>query len=540
MSTRRIQLQRPSTSTPQPHFTVAESTLRDVEQQIGKHYDSNLLPDTFDDIMTSKKARQARRPSHLGVDYQSKKFIPIPGLVADTNSLPVNNAAFEEGDKGHKRAADSPPPCPAPLKKRRTDLDDSPYIPLQATNHLADWGAKSKLGVNSGTKDDPIIISDDVGHLLKEELDKLSTAANPPTPFTDPNVGKFHLRSPQEQLQYMADQGMGSAPQTSKMSLLERRTMSKEFDNTNYLAALTSSQEGMESDAVFTESPESPPPQDVKEKYTLDANVRCLLTLAPKRFVKVCTWRGDLYVHIRDFIEGNNRLYPSVGGVSLNLQQFLELVDMKNEIDSRVHLLKNGVAVDSKFHLGALKMVSVSSKFNTVDIRSFYLPGDSSNLRATRRGISLTLEQWTAFSAKFVDVVLSYINAEVQQFVPCYKQENHNPLICKECNAPLYRTFIATTRKSNASNPPEEIPQSTEILGRSEMPVEALLQSDLPLDGFTASQLKAMERMVSQKNTLLVDKDSSDLIAINMARLKSELFRRESEEREKKDFDNVD
>jgi hypothetical protein len=179
--------------------------------------------------------------------------------------------------------------------------------------------------------------------------------------------------------------------------------------------------------------------------------------------------------------------------------------------------VRAGESVNHKFHLGGNKLVSVTSQFKRVDIRSYWLPPDSTDLKPTRRGIGLTFEQWTKLSAIYFDCTRDYIKEEIEKFVPCYLKPDHaggGAMACKECNPSFYKQFQDgfTGRQTG-----EKIP----IQGREPMPITDMVNNwrDLPIPKMPLNQLQAMSQNLRAQENLYSSEMVSSEQAQNFARL---------------------
>jgi hypothetical protein len=240
-------------------------------------------------------------------------------------------------------------------------------------------------------------------------------------------------------------------------------------------------------------------PENQTDKYNLTDGTKCLLELSHLRFVKVAEWRGALFIHIRDFIAGN-KLYASMTGITLSMQQYMELCNLKSFVNDCVTRAKSGEFQDQRVHLGGNKYISVTSQYKKVDLRAFWLPVSGNNLKATRRGISLNFSEWGKLADIYFECVNQYIAKEIAEFRPCYIQADHTPenggsLKCKECNPCFYKQFL------NSSSPNPTTAGKMVTRGRSVFPVSdlAMQWEKLPLQKLTATQIQAMQGMLAEQ-----------------------------------------
>jgi len=112
--------------------------------------------------------------------------------------------------------------------------------------------------------------------------------------------------------------------------------------------------------------------------------------------------------------------------------QFRQSID---EIESNVTALTSGQTVKYCNHIGGGYYVSVTSGFNCVDFRKFFIPHGETEVKPTRKGLALRLHEWSEMR-KLVEKINNAYPA-LGTAVPCYMQGDHaNPLgalECKEC-----------------------------------------------------------------------------------------------------------
>ena len=113
------------------------------------------------------------------------------------------------------------------------------------------------------------------------------------------------------------------------------------------------------------------------------------------------------------------------------------------EIDAKVKALINGENVNYRQHIGGGHYVSVTTGFRCVDFRKFYMPYGQTEIRPTRGGIALRLNEWEEMQ-KLVETINNAYPA-LGTALPCYLQEDHQNQIgalrCKECNPFLSENF---------------------------------------------------------------------------------------------------
>jgi len=103
-----------------------------------------------------------------------------------------------------------------------------------------------------------------------------------------------------------------------------------------------------------------------------------------------------------------------------------------DEIETNIKALRVNHPVSYKTHIGGGYYVSVTSGFNCIDIRKFYIPCGQTDPKPTRRGIALRLSEWTE-----IKKIINTINAKFPTLgttLPCFYNEDHlDPLVALQC-----------------------------------------------------------------------------------------------------------
>jgi len=153
-------------------------------------------------------------------------------------------------------------------------------------------------------------------------------------------------------------------------------------------------------------------------------------------YVALQGFKGETYVHVRQYVVTTKRLIPTKKGVGLRLDQWKRFELYKKEIQEEAKKAKEGEETDRTWHLGNNWFVTVNSDFPGVDFRRFYLPEDATEIRATKRGVFVPFQRFERL-AGVVDVIPMFVS-EVSDFVPCFMRDDHQnqagQLACKECN----------------------------------------------------------------------------------------------------------
>ena len=122
-----------------------------------------------------------------------------------------------------------------------------------------------------------------------------------------------------------------------------------------------------------------------------------------------------------------------------------------DEIDHQLDKLSRGEEVAYRNHHGGGWHVSVTSDFQCVDLRKFYLPfGQTIGIKPTKTGFAFRLSEWSTF--KQVIQFVRRDHPDVANFVLCFLDSNHTTLdgiqSCKECN-PIPWFFASETNKTD-------------------------------------------------------------------------------------------
>ena len=95
-----------------------------------------------------------------------------------------------------------------------------------------------------------------------------------------------------------------------------------------------------------------------------------------------------------------------------------------DEIDSELHKQKLGELVNYRKHYSEGWHVSITSTFEGVDLRKYFMPLGSTAYKHTITGISLHKTQWLAF--KRVVERLHRDNPIIANFTPCIHNQDHS------------------------------------------------------------------------------------------------------------------
>jgi len=107
-----------------------------------------------------------------------------------------------------------------------------------------------------------------------------------------------------------------------------------------------------------------------------------------------------------------------------------------DEIEINIEALRINHPVSYTTHIGGGHYVSITSGFNFIDIRKFYVTYGQTDPKPTRRGVALRLGEWTE-----IKKIINTINDKfftLGTTLPCFYNEDHlDPplaLQCRECH----------------------------------------------------------------------------------------------------------
>lgn len=164
-------------------------------------------------------------------------------------------------------------------------------------------------------------------------------------------------------------------------------------------------------------------------------------TFHPRRRLTFSRHNGQDYVHIREFIQGDEREYPSKKGVSLTPGRFCALRAKINDIDEA--LQQQQETNNSQYtinlntdlyraHLGAGIFVTVNGKYQGVDFRRNWQPEGSVVPVATKVGIFVPTAQWVILKQKINELLSTF--PELTLAEECFHQNQLGMVGCRECD----------------------------------------------------------------------------------------------------------
>ena len=164
-------------------------------------------------------------------------------------------------------------------------------------------------------------------------------------------------------------------------------------------------------------------------------NIIAKYDLGNLRFLSVEEFKGQIYVHIRQFEENpvSTKLYPTQKGCAVTPIPFANLLKIVPDIDERIVELRTPNSREFKYsvHLGEATFCTMESGYHCINLRTYY--SRDNRLMATRKGISLRLDEWDIVKSKFDEIKeLSPILADAKPWDTDFK---HNEAECENCIA---------------------------------------------------------------------------------------------------------
>ena len=136
---------------------------------------------------------------------------------------------------------------------------------------------------------------------------------------------------------------------------------------------------------------------------------------------------------MRGLIYKDGQPIPTLKGITLTLSRCNELYSCLNEIGFHVDEWKRDqLTKPFRKHLGGNWFVTINPGFACVDIRKFWIPEGAKDICATRKGISLTFEQYDKLK-NGLRMIPSAV-PELYGVQPCYVQPGHETESCQECS----------------------------------------------------------------------------------------------------------
>ncbi len=159
-------------------------------------------------------------------------------------------------------------------------------------------------------------------------------------------------------------------------------------------------------------------------------NPRYLQHVGKELYLFDSVFNGTTYIHIRELYRDNAR--PTRNGITLTLQRCNELYSILPEVVIHIDQIRRSEPTFYRRHLGGNWFVTMETGYNTLDIRKFWRPDNETSIRATRKGVSLTFNQFEELKNGLQ--ILDTFVPELNLVIPCYLSSQHLRDLCKECS----------------------------------------------------------------------------------------------------------
>ena len=121
--------------------------------------------------------------------------------------------------------------------------------------------------------------------------------------------------------------------------------------------------------------------------------------------------------------------------ISIPLPRWISFLRQTNDIEQSLQKLAASEFVKYKQHIGGGWYVSVTTGYQCVDIRRFYMPLFGFEEKATKEGFAIRVREWSAFGDAVRQLHAS--NPQLSKIQPCYEGTDHqnqeSAFQCREC-----------------------------------------------------------------------------------------------------------
>lgn len=159
-------------------------------------------------------------------------------------------------------------------------------------------------------------------------------------------------------------------------------------------------------------------------------------SIGNNRFLTAGMFNGAIMVHIREYEEGDGKLFPTRKGASFTEVRWARFIRMVDEIERHVDLLKAGQCVELHLHIGGAYYATISKGFKCVDIRRYFIPKDTTKEIPSRIGIALRIPEFENLLVKIREIQEKI--PALKLLKPCYSRDDHanqqGYIECIECN----------------------------------------------------------------------------------------------------------
>lgn len=211
-------------------------------------------------------------------------------------------------------------------------------------------------------------------------------------------------------------------------------------------------QDGDENEEVMNDTVATTENEGIKSASTeltrdlMPTENTCQLDIGKNCYVVTKRFKDNMLVHIRTYEHRQDgSTFPTKRGIALDLQKWKKLEEYcVKDVDKCIRDYEDGKPINYMYHLGRNYHVSIKTGFPCVDIRSWFLPNNSENICATRKGIALTFLQWNKLKDA-MSVVKEFLGTELDNVTYCEYSDDHQnqegALRCRECNPNGYLNY---------------------------------------------------------------------------------------------------
>lgn len=181
------------------------------------------------------------------------------------------------------------------------------------------------------------------------------------------------------------------------------------------------------------------------------SSVRNITSAATEDCVFLTTWE----------VEGGKTVRSKSKSVFFNLFRWKTLCDFAEDVDQQIQRCKFHQTVEHRLHLGGNLHVTISSEWNKVDIRFWYVPENETELKPGKPGISLEFQEWDVLNQCMRE---SYELLGLDKLQSCIYQPVHQSVLeamnCKECHPPnrfFQEPEVEQPKKQPVYNPKQSL-----------------------------------------------------------------------------------
>ncbi len=169
-----------------------------------------------------------------------------------------------------------------------------------------------------------------------------------------------------------------------------------------------------------------------------NANEKYRAGIGNNRFLTASIFKNEILIHIREYRESDDVLYPTTKGIAFPLPRWASFVAHISTVDEAIEQLRSGADTNMRAHIGGRCMISVKTGIDRIDVRKFWMFNavDGQQERPTRSGIALNFFEWGRLKAHITDMHAHV--PEAANAKPCYDGDDHANQLgfvnCLECN----------------------------------------------------------------------------------------------------------